>query len=61
MSKHKTIKVTLLKSLIGRMQVHRACVKGLGLRRLHHTVAVLDTPENRGLIKKVSYLLKCED
>lgn len=55
-----TIKVTLIKSLIGRIQTHRACVKGLGLRRLNHTVNVLDTPENRGLIKKVSYLLKCE-
>ena len=60
MPEHKTIKVTLIKSLIGRIQTHRACVKGLGLRRLHHTVDVLDTPENRGLIKKVSYLLKCE-
>ena len=61
MPEHKTtIKVTLIKSLIGRIQKHRACVKGLGLRRLNHTVNVLDTPENRGLIKKVSYLLKCE-
>lgn len=60
MPEYKTIKVTLIKSLIGRIQTHRACVKGLGLRRLHHTVDVLDTPENRGLIKKVSYLLKCE-
>jgi len=61
MPEHKTtIKVTLIKSLIGRIQTHRACVKGLGLRRLNHTVNVLDTPENRGLIKKVSYLLKCE-
>lgn len=55
----KTIKVTLVKSLIGRMQSHRACVRCLGLRRLHHTVDVLDSPENRGLIK-VSYLLKSE-
>lgn len=60
MPKQKTIKVTLVKSLIGRMQSHRACVRGLGLRRLRHTVDVLDSPENRGLIKKVSYLLKSE-
>lgn len=60
MPKQKIIRVTLVKSLIGRMQSHRACVRGLGLRRLRHTVDVLDSPENRGLIKKVSYLLKSE-
>jgi large subunit ribosomal protein L30 len=38
-----------------------ACVKGLGLRRMHHTVEVIDTPENRGMINKVSYLLKTEE
>ena len=56
----KKIKVTLVKSVIGTKQSHRATVRGLGLRRLHHTVEVLDTPENRGMINKVSYLLKCE-
>lgn len=56
----KKIKVTLVKSVIGTKQDHRACVKGLGLRRLHHTVEVLDTPSNRGMINKVFYLVKCE-
>lgn len=54
------IKVTLVKSLIGTKQSHRATVRGLGLRRLNHTVEVIDTPANRGMINKVSYLLKCE-
>ena len=60
MSDAKTIKVTLVKSIIGRIAAHRACVRGLGLRRLNHTVEVLDTPENRGMINKVSYLLRVE-
>lgn len=55
-----TVKVTLIKSVIGRIESHRACVKGLGLRRLNHTVEVQDTPENRGMINKVGYLLKVE-
>ena len=56
----KTIKVTLVKSLIGTKREHRACVRGLGLRRINHTVEVLDTPSNRGMINRVSYLLKSE-
>lgn len=55
-----TIKVTLIKSVIGRIESHRACVSGLGLRRLNHTVEVQDTPANRGMINKVGYLLKVE-
>ncbi|MDR2221054.1 MAG: 50S ribosomal protein L30 [Methylobacillus sp.] len=55
-----TVKVTLVKSLIGRIESHRACVSGLGLRRLNHTVEVQDTPANRGMINKVGYLLKVE-
>ncbi|MGC9385753.1 MAG: 50S ribosomal protein L30 [Hydrogenovibrio sp.] len=61
MSDKKLVKVTLVKSTIGRMPAHKACVAGLGLRRMHHTVAVIDTPENRGMINKVSYLLKVEE
>ena len=57
----KRIKVTLVKSLIGTKPEHRACVRGLGLRRLNHTVEVVDTPSNRGMINKVSYLLKRGD
>ncbi|MDR2874620.1 MAG: 50S ribosomal protein L30 [Methylobacillus sp.] len=55
-----TVKVTLVKSVIGRIASHRACVSGLGLRRLNHTVEVQDTPENRGMMNKVGYLLKVE-
>ncbi|MBL8492321.1 MAG: 50S ribosomal protein L30 [Rhodocyclaceae bacterium] len=57
----KKIKVTLVKSTIGTKQDHRATVRGLGLRRLNHTVQVEDTPAVRGMIRKVAYLLKCED
>jgi len=55
------IKVTLIKSKHGRLKAHRACVAGLGLRRMHQTVEVIDTPENRGMINKVSYLLRVEE
>ena len=55
-----SIKVTLIKSTIGRIDAHRACVRGLGLRRMHHTVEVEDTPAVRGMINTVSYLLKVE-
>ena len=56
----KTVKVTLVKSLIGTMQSHRATVRGLGLRRLNSSAVLADTPAVRGMIKKVSYLVKCE-
>ena len=55
----KKIKVTLVKSIIGTKQSHRATVRGLGLRRMHHTVELADTPEIRGMVNKVSYLVKC--
>ena len=58
MAEGKKIKVTLVRSLIGTKGEHRACVRGLGLRRIRHTVEVLDTPANRGMINKVSYLVK---
>ena len=57
----KEIKVTLVKSTIGRLESHKACVRGLGLRRTHHSVTVKDTPENRGMINKVSYMLSVEE
>lgn len=56
----KKIKVTLVKSVIGTKQDHRATVRGLGLRRLNHTTELQDTPAVRGMIKKVAYLVKCE-
>jgi len=56
-----TIKITQIKSVIGRIESHRSCVRGLGLRRMHQSVEVLDTPAVRGMINKVNYLLKVED
>jgi large subunit ribosomal protein L30 len=57
----KKIKVTQIKSTSKRLKSHKACVSGLGLRRINHTVEVIDTPENRGMINQVSYLLKVGD
>ncbi|HEY7774493.1 MAG TPA: 50S ribosomal protein L30 [Marinagarivorans sp.] len=59
MSKN-TITVTQVKSIAGRLKAHKACVAGLGLRRIGHTVQVEDTPSVRGMINKVHYLLKVE-
>ncbi len=56
----KKIKVTLVKSVIGTKQSHRATVRGLGLRRIGHCVELQDSPEVRGMINKVSYLVKAE-
>ena len=56
----KTIKVTLVKSVIGTKQDHRATVRGLGLRRLNSSAVLEDTPAVRGMIRKIAYLLKCE-
>ncbi len=61
MAEKKQLKVTLVKSRFGRLPKHRDCVRGLGLRRIRHSVTVPDTPENRGMIDKVSYLLKVEE
>jgi large subunit ribosomal protein L30 len=56
----KTVKITQIKSTAGRLKAHQACVKGLGLRRIGHSVEVEDTPSVRGMINKASYLLKVE-
>jgi len=56
----KTIKVTLIKSIIGTKQDHRATVRGLGLRRLNSSAVLEDTPAVRGMVRKVAYLVKCE-
>jgi large subunit ribosomal protein L30 len=56
----KTLKVTQVKSIHGRDKSHQACVSGLGLRRIGHTVEVEDTPSVRGMINKVNYLVKVE-
>jgi large subunit ribosomal protein L30 len=54
------IKVTQVKSVIGTIEQHRACIRGLGLRRLNHSVILMDTPEIRGMINRVNYLVKAE-
>ncbi|MBT5218427.1 MAG: 50S ribosomal protein L30 [Woeseiaceae bacterium] len=61
MASQKQLKVTLLKSRFGRLKNHRACIAGLGLRKIRQCVTVLDTPENRGMIDKVSYLVSVEE
>jgi len=57
----RKIKVTLVRSTNRRLKSHKACVAGLGLRRMHQTVEVIDTPENRGMINTAYYLLRVED
>ncbi len=61
MADKKTVKVTLVRSVNGRLASHKACVRGLGLRRMHHTVEVEDTPCTRGMINKVSYMVRVEE
>ncbi|CAG0998053.1 MAG: 50S ribosomal protein L30 [Sterolibacteriaceae bacterium MAG5] len=56
----KKIKVTLVKSVIGTKQDHRATVRGLGLGKLNSSAVLEDTPAVRGMIRKVAYLVKCE-
>lgn len=57
----KTIKVTLVKSVIGTKQDHRATVRGLGLRKINSSAMLEDTAAVRGMIRKVAYLVKCEN
>lgn len=59
--KQKQLKLTLKKSIIGRKPYQVACVKGLGLKKTNHTVHVIDTPENRGMINKVHFMLNVEE
>jgi large subunit ribosomal protein L30 len=57
----KKLSVTMTKSKIGRLKSHQACLQGLGLRKIRQTVEVIDTPENRGMINKISYMVKVEE
>lgn len=57
----KQLKLTLLRSTIGRTERQKACVSGLGLRRIRHSVVVNDTPAIRGMINKVEFMLKVEE
>ena len=61
MANPKELKVTLIKSKFGRPKSHKACVAGLGLRKINQTVTVQDTPENRGMINRISYLVSVEE
>ena len=61
MAGSKKIKVTQIKSSSGRLRTHKATIIGLGLRRIRHTVELIDTPEVRGMINKVSYMVRVED
>ncbi len=57
---HGKLRVTLIRSTNGKIGKHRETVRGLGLRRMHHTVELMDTPEIRGMIRKVDYLVRVE-
>ena len=61
MAAAKKLKLTLVKSKSGRTKGHAECVRGLGLRRIRHSVVVDNTPENRGMVNKVQYLLDVEE
>jgi len=61
MAAEKSLKVTLVKSLNGRLKSHQDCAHGLGIRKMHNPVVVIDTRENRGMINKISYMVKVEE
>jgi len=61
MGSDKQLKVTLYRSMNGRLQSHKSCARGLGIRKIHNSVMVTDTPENRGMINKISYMLHVEE
>jgi len=59
-STEKSIKVTLIRSIYGQLANIRGSVRGLGLRRIGHSVVVADTPSNRGMVNTASHMLKVE-
>ena len=61
MASDKQLKVTLYRSMSGRLKSHQSCARGLGIRKIHNSVLVNDTPENRGMINKISYMIHVED
>ena len=61
MPEGKRLKLTLLKSMNGRLATHKACVRGLGLRRIRQSRVIEDAQQNRGMINKVAYLLQIEE
>ena len=60
MADKKTMRVTLVRSMHGRIENHKACVRGLGLRRMHQTVELEDTPSTRGMVRQVAYMVRVE-
>ncbi|PID33678.1 MAG: 50S ribosomal protein L30 [Thiotrichales bacterium] len=61
MATTKQLKLTMYRSMSGRLKTHKSCVRGLGIRKIHNSVVVSDTPENRGMINKISYMLHVEE
>lgn len=61
MAKKTYMKVTQTKSASGRLKNHKACLMGLGLRRIGHTVEVEDTPSTRGMVNTVNYMIRVEE
>ena len=59
--KQKQIRVTLVRSPIGFQPKHRECVRGLGLKRMHQTVTLEDTPSVRGMVNKIDYMVRVEE
>ena len=57
----KKLNVTLCRSLNGRLQAHKACARGLGLRKIGQTIEVVDSIENRGMINKIDFMLKVRE
>jgi large subunit ribosomal protein L30 len=60
-AKAKTLKVTWVRSTIGHKQAARGTIRALGLHRLHQSVEIADTPENRGMLRRVAFLLEVEE
>lgn len=58
---YEKLNVTMVKSKIGRLKSHKACLQGLGLKRINQTVEVISTPENKGMINKIAYMIKVEE
>lgn len=61
MTTSKMMRVTLVKSKYGRLKAHQDCVRGLGLRKMHHSVVIEDTPSTRGMVNKVSYMVRVSE
>ncbi len=59
--KQGQVKLTIVRSMNGRLASHKSCARGLGLRKMHNPVVVDDTPENRGMINKIAYMLQIEE